>query len=79
MKCSQQWFKTLEAAEYLNVHVKSFSSVMKRNNCIAAKTSRNGDYRWSRAQLDSFRIYNSSKPTLIQRFKLRILNWVFKT
>jgi hypothetical protein len=77
MKCPKQWFKTPEAAEYLNVHVKSFNSVMKRNGCVAAKTSKNGDYRWHRAQLDSFRIFNTSKPTLTQRLKLRILNWVF--
>lgn len=79
MKCSQRWFKTHEAAEYLNVHLKSFTSVMKRNNCVAVKTSRKGDYRWHRSQLDGYRIYNNSKPTLMQRIKLIILNWVFKT
>jgi len=79
MNCPQRWFKTHQAANYLNVNVKSFNSVMKRNNCVAVKTSKNGDNRWHRSQLDGYRIFNNSKPTLMQRFKLGILNWVFKT
>ncbi len=77
MNYSQRWFTTLEAAHYLNVNVNSFKSVMKRNNCLARKTSKNGDYRWHRAQLDAFRIYNASKPTISHMFKLKVLDWVF--
>jgi len=77
MKCSQQWFKTNEAAEYLNINQSSFKSVMGRNNCVAMKTSKNGDFRWHRSQLDAFRIYNSSKPSFKQKMKLIVLDWVF--
>ncbi len=77
MNYPQRWFTTHEAAHYLNVNVNSFKSVMKRNNCVAAKTSMNGDYRWHRAQLDAFRIYNASKPTISHMFKLKVLDWVF--
>jgi hypothetical protein len=77
MICPQRWFKTNEAAEHLNIHLSSFMSVMRRNNCVAAKTSKNGDFRWHRSQLDAFRIYNTSRPTLMQKVKLRMLDWVF--
>ncbi len=77
MNNPQTWFTTADGAKYLNVNVNSFKSVMRRNNCVAGKTSKNGDYRWHRAQLDAFRIYNASKPTLTQKFKLQVLDWVF--
>ncbi len=77
MSSSQTWFTTMEGAEYLNVNIQSFKSVMKRNDCVALKTSKNGDYRWHRAQLDAFRIYNVSKPSLSHKFKLKVLDWVF--
>jgi len=77
MKHQQAWFNTNEAADYLNVNLSSFKSVMSRNNCVAMKTSKNGDFRWHRSQLDAFRIYNTSKPTLTQKIKLRILDWIF--
>jgi len=77
MKHQQVWFKTDEAATYLNISLVSFKSVLRRNKGVAMKTSKNGDYRWHRAQLDTFRIYNASKPTLKQRIKLRLLDWIF--
>ncbi len=78
MNCPKRWFKTNEAADYLNVNLASFKSVMSRNNCVAVKTSKNGDYRWERSQLDLFRIYNTSKPTLKQKMKLKLLDWIFQ-
>lgn len=77
MRSQQSWFTTAESARYLNVNVQSFKSVMTRNNCVALRTSKNGDYRWHRAQLDAFRIYNSRKPTIKQQLKLALLNWAF--
>ncbi|MBT3632489.1 MAG: hypothetical protein HOB84_05910 [Candidatus Marinimicrobia bacterium] len=79
MNSPQTWFTTAEGAKYLSVNVQSFKSVMKRNGCVELKTSKNGDLRWHRSQLDAFRIYNASKPTLAQKFKLKILDWVFKS
>ncbi len=77
MSNPQTWFTTKEAAKYLNVNVQSFKSVMIRNDCVALKTSKNGDCRWHRAQLDAFRMYNTSKPTMTQKFKLALLTWAF--
>jgi|GEM_PF-1297704 len=77
MTTTQIWITTKEAASYLNVSIVSFKSVMKRNNCQPYKTSKNGDYRWHRVQLDAYRIFNTSKPSLKQKFKLKILQWIF--
>jgi hypothetical protein len=77
MKHQQVWFKTSEAAAYLNVSLVSFKSVMHRNSIVAVKTSKNGDFRWHRSQLDAFRIYNTSKPTIKQKLKLKVLNLIF--
>jgi hypothetical protein len=79
MNSPQTWFTTTESSKYLNVNVQSFKSVMKRNDCVAMKTSKSGDYRWHRAQLDAFRIYNASKPTLKQKLKLALLGWAFSS
>lgn len=77
MMTSQIWFTTKEAASHLNVSIVSFKSVMKRNNSQPYKTSKNGDYRWHRVQLDAYRIFNTSKPSVKQKFKLKVLQWIF--
>jgi|FLOH01.1.fsa_nt_gi hypothetical protein len=77
MNRPKTWFTTSEAAAYLVVNVSAFTSVMKRNQAVPSKTSKNGDLRWHKAQLDAFRIYNTLKPTMMQKFKLLILDWIF--
>ena len=77
MSPNQTWFTTSEAARYLNLNLASFKSIMTRYGVEAKRTSKKGDLRWHRSQVDAYRIYNSSKPTLRQKFKLMLLDWVF--
>jgi hypothetical protein len=77
MSSPQTWLTTTEGAKYLNVSVQAFKSVMRQNGINAKRTSKNGDLRWHRSQVDAYRIYNSSKPTLKQKFKLQLLDWAF--